>query len=562
MPLLQPEQPPYDALQWRTLPWSERIRLATRAWAVQGYGAPVAVYLLYALKVLFYIGAWCWFCSFSTGLGDPLTLTSWCFEPVAFQKAVLWSMAFESLGLGCASGPLTGRYHPPIGGMLYFLRPGTAKLSLLPRLPLLGGNRRRLLDVALYATHLILLARALVAPELGVELLLPIVVLVPVLGLADKTLFLAARGEHYYVTTVCFLFVDDWIAGAMAVQLAIWLWAATSKLNHHFPAVVCVMTSNSPSTPFVWLRKQLYRSYPDDLRPSKWAYLIAHVGTAVEFIFPVLLVVGTGGWCTTVGLAMMVAMHVYITSNIPLAAPIEWNFHVVYGGFFLFAGHPEVSVFSIADPTLASLLVGALVVIPLIGQLAPDRVSFLLAMRYYAGNWAYGIWLFRRQGDTRRKLDRELTKSSAWIEDQLARYYDEQTIAGVMSKVPAFRAMHLHGRALHDLLGRAVDDIEAYHYVDGEVVAGITLGWNFGDGHLHNERLLSLIQERCQFQDGDLRCIFVESQPLLGSALPWRIVDAASGELARGQVPVATLLQRQPWPAQTNQPTDRQAGDA
>ena len=32
----------------------------------------------------------------------------------------------------------------------------------------------------------------------------------------------------------------------------------------------------------------------------------------------------------------------------------------------------------------------------------PSRVSFLLAMRYYAGNWAYNIWLFR--GDAVRKL--------------------------------------------------------------------------------------------------------------------------------------------------------------
>ena len=48
-----------------------------------------------------------------------------------------------------------------------------------------------------------------------------------------------------------------------------------------------------------------------------------------------------------------------------------------------------------------------LIAIPLYGNLVPSRISFLLAMRYYAGNWAYGIWLFR--GESYRKLDR-LTK--------------------------------------------------------------------------------------------------------------------------------------------------------
>ena len=53
---------------------------------------------------------------------------------------------------------------------------------------------------------------------------------------------------------------------------------------------------------------------------------------------------------------------------------------------------------------------------PLLGNLFPGRVSFLLAMRYYAGNWAYSVWLFR--GESYRKLDR-LTKSAAWVYDQL-----------------------------------------------------------------------------------------------------------------------------------------------
>src|SRR5207249_8439222 len=150
------------------------------------------------------------------------------------------------------------------------------------------------------------------------------------------------------------------------------------------------------------------------------------------------------------------------------------------------------------------------IVIPLVGNLAPARVSFLLAMRYYAGNWAYSIWLFR--GDSYRKLER-LTKSSGWIYDQLGRMYDRRTSVGLVGKVMGFRLMHLHGRALPLLLPRAVPRAEDYEWVDGELVAGMVLGWNFGDGHLHREELLRAVQEQCGFEEGELRCIFVESQP-------------------------------------------------
>jgi len=106
----------------------------------------------------------------------------------------------------------------------------------------------------------------------------------------------------------------------------------------------------------------------------------------------------------------------------------------------------------------------------------------------------------------------------------------------------------LHGRALQTLLPRAVEDVEDYQYVDGEMVAGMVLGWNFGDGHLHSEQLLASVQESCDFAPGDLRCIFVESQPLGGASLEWRIVDACTGPIDSGSIRVEELQQRQPWP--------------
>lgn len=517
--------------------------MVCEAWALQGYGTPIAVFGFYLLKIAAYVGAWVGFCAISFGVraGD---IASWWLTPEAFQKAILWSMLFEGLGLGCGSGPLTGRYFPPVGGFLHFLRPGTTKLSLVPKAPLLGGLRRTWLDVALYAVAVGLLLRALVAPRLDLALLLPIAVVVPLLGVADRTTFLAFRAEHYWTTIVCFVFAGNWIAGAKAVQLALWFWAGVSKLNHHFPTVVCVMTSNGPLSRFAWLRKAMYRSFPDDLRPSRLAVVMAHAGTALELGTPLVLAFAPGGWSLTLGILLMLALHAYITSNVPMGVPLEWNVMVVYGGLALFWAHPDVTLFDVGSLPVAVFLAVMLVGIPLLGNLKPSAVSFLCSMRYYAGNWAYGVWLFR--GDAYRKLDK-LSKAAPWIYDQLDRFYDRATSIGLVGKVLAFRLMHLHGRALPVLIPKAVDRLEDHEYLDGEIVAGLVLGWNFGDGHLHDEKLLQNLQAQCGFAPGEVRCIFVEAQPLFGRTMRYRIHDAATGLVEEGELEVEALRERQPW---------------
>ncbi len=388
--------------------------------------------------------------------------------------------------------------------------------------------------------------RALIAPDIDAAMLIPIAVLVPIIGLADRTIFLALRAEHYWTTTLVLAFAGNWIAGAQAVQLALWFWAGFSKLNHHFPATVCVMTSNSPFMRFAWLRRRMYRRYPEDLRPSRLAVAMGHAGTALEMAVPLVFLLSPGGWWTVLGIVLMLLLHGFITSSVPIGVPIEWNLMVVYGGFALFWAHPEVSVLDVGPPALAAFLAVMLVALPLAGNLFPGRFSFLLAMRYYAGNWAFGVWLFR--GESYRKLDR-VVKSSPWVHDQLERIYDRATSVGLVGRVVAFRLMHLHGRALPLLIPNAVDRLEDYEYLDGEIVAGLVLGWNFGDGHLHSEQLLRAVQEQCGFEPGELRCIFVEAQPLGRSTMAYRIHDASTGLIERGEVDVAAMRARQPWSA-------------
>jgi hypothetical protein len=542
---LRPLAPPYDPLEWSRKPFAEKARMVCEAWAMQGYGTPLVVYLFYAFKMALYVGGWMFFCGFTPGMGTIANFGSWWLSSPAFQKAILWSMLFEGLGIGAGSGPLTGRYVPPFGGVLYFLRPGTTKLPLFEGAALIGGCRRTWLDVFLYATNIVLVGAALVAPSPPHELLVAIAILVPVLGMLDKTLFLCARGEHYWTTIMVFVLASDFVPGAKGVHAALWFWAGFSKLNHHFPAVVGVMTSNSPVVPLAWMRRLMYRRYPADLRPSRLAVYAGHGGTALEFAVPIVLLCGRGGVVTTLGLVLMLLLHGFITSNVPMGVPLEWNAMMVYGGFFLFWEHAAVTLAG-ANAAVIALLCVMCVALPLYGNLFPAKVPFLLAMRYYAGNWAYSVWFFR--GESHRKLDK-LTKSSGWIYDQLGRLYDAPLCIGIAGKVMAFRLMHLHGRALAELVPKALPRFDDYQWMDGEIVAGMVLGWNFGDGHLHREQLLRAVQEQCSFEEGELRCVMVESQPLGQSTLHYRLLDAKAGQLASGHLEIATLRARQPWEA-------------
>ncbi|MDX2169052.1 MAG: DUF3556 domain-containing protein [Deltaproteobacteria bacterium] len=528
--------------------FSSLVRAGCEDYVLKGIGLPAAAYIFHAVKLTLFALGWMFFVSFTPGLGSPWHLGAWVFEGVAFQKAFIWGCLIEVLGFGCMSGPLGFRIVPPFTAFLHFLWPGTTKLAPFPDLPLFGGTTRSWFDVALYAGFIAALLRALMAPAIGVAQLWPIVVLLPLCGLSDKTIILAARVEHHFAMIVCFLLAagGNWIAASKAVQLAIWFWAGVSKLTVAFGYVVPIMTVNNPMLRSPELRRRMFVAYPHDLTPSPLGKLMAHAGTFLEFAAPLTLVwVTHAGGLQVLGLIFVLMLHGFILSNMPAGAVFEWNLLSLYAAAFLFIGHPTVTVLDIDSPLVALYLFVGLIVLPLAGNLVPSRISFLVAMRYYAGNWAWSAWLFR--GDSQDKLAR-LKRVAPLLREQLEKYAPEEA-AHMDTRGFAFRSLHLQGRALGLLLPRAIAGgrFEDYRYYDGEIIAASVLGWNFGEGHLCNEQLLRNIQAQCHFAPGELRAIMVESQPLLGSSLHWRIVDAVDGQLEEGYAPLAELKQRAPW---------------
>jgi hypothetical protein len=570
MGFIAPELPDVGKDTWPTLPWGTRVQVCSRDWAEHGFGTPYAIYLLYLFKIAVYIAACAAIISLTPGLGGLGHIDQWWAQPIVYQKVIIFTLLFEILGLGCGSGPLTGRFWPPIGGLLYWLKPKTIRLPPWPgKVPFTAGDTRTVVDVGLYAIVLISGSWALMSPGYGGPvtdtadvglinpiLVVPIIVAVALLGLRDKTIFLAARGEHYWLKLFMFFFsFTDQIAAFKLIMLALWWGAATSKLNHHFPYVVAVMTSNNAllrSKAFNWFKHRLYRDPVNDLRPSLLPKLMAHVGgTTAEFIVPgVLVLVADNQPWRWILIGFMVIFHLNIISNLPMGVPLEWNVFFIFSLFYLFGHYGAIGVTDFQSPLLAAILIVVLAVALAAGNIFPQHISFLPAMRYYAGNWASSLWCFRAGAEDR--IEANVVKSSALVFNQLAKLYDPATAAVISDKVPgAFRSMHLHGRALNGLLPRALGkeaNAADYSIRDGEVVAGPLVGWNFGEGHLHNEQLLRAVQQRCHFDEGDVRVVILEGQPIQIQRQWYRIVDAKTGLIEAGYVTVEDMLARQPWP--------------
>ncbi|BBA87817.1 MULTISPECIES: DUF3556 domain-containing protein [Mycobacterium] len=565
MGFMSPDLPDVDHETWHTLPRATRLQVVTRHWAEHGFGTPYAVYLLYLLKIGIYVAAPAAIISLTPGLGGLGHIADWWTQPIVYQKVIIFTLLFEVLGFGCGSGPLTGRFMPPVGGFLYWLRPKTIRLPPWPaKVPFTDGDTRTVVDVTLYAIVLISGGWALFSPghagqvtasgDVGLIdpiLVVPTIIALALLGLRDKTVFLAARGEHYWLKLFVFFFpFTDQIAAFKIIMLCLWWGAATSKLNHHFPYVVAVMTSNNAllrGRLFNPIKHLLYRDHVNDLRPSWLPKIMAHVGgTTAEFLVPAVLVLVAGDqpWRWFL-IGFMVIFHLNILSNLPMGVPLEWNVFFIFSLFYLFGHYGSIRAIDLRSPLLLAIVLAAVAVV-VARNLFPEKISFLPAMRYYAGNWATSVWCFRAGAE--EKIEASVVKSSALVVNQLAKLYDANTAEIMADKTAAFRAMHTHGRALNGLLPRAIGNEAEYKVREGEIVAGPLVGWNFGEGHLHNEQLVQAVQRRCNFADGDLRVIILEGQPIHIQKQWYRIVDAKTGLIEAGYVTVEDMLAPQPWP--------------
>ncbi|CAN5607782.1 DUF3556 domain-containing protein [soil metagenome] len=559
MGFLKQETPQIDFEEWSKGTRAQRIVPMARHWAEVGFGAPGALHLFYVVKILAYIlGAW--LVALSTRGVDGFTnVTQWYAEPIVFQKVVLYTMLFEVVGFGCGFGPLNNRFFPPMGSILYWLRPGTIRLPPWPnRIPLTKGDARTPFDALIYGALLVTLLVALFSDGHGPGVgtlpawqLWTVLGLLAVISLRDKVIFLAARGEVYGALAVACLFasysVVDMIIAAKLVCLVIWLGAATSKLNKHFPFVISTMMSNNPVFRPKWIKRRFFEHFPDDLRPGRLSRVLAHFSTAIEGLVPLVLFFTHGGWPTAIAAFVMLCFHFGILSSIPMGVPLEWNVFMMFSVLALFVGHSDIGLGDMTSPlpiVLFVVVAGTVV----LGNLFPRKVSFLPGMRYYAGNWDTSLWCLTPSAD--QKIADNIVAIASMPAAQLEKFYGSKEAAQIpMYMGYAFRSFNTHGRALFTLAHRAMAgrNEDDYTLTDGERIVSTAIGWNFGDGHMSNEQLVAALQSRCHFEPGEVRIVMLDAQPIHQQTQQYRLVDAATGEFERGYVNVADMVVRQPW---------------
>jgi uncharacterized membrane protein YkgB len=564
MGFIKPDFPPVQPETFLQMPLMERMKVLGLHWVENGYGAPRMVHTIYLVKLaLFYALGGVLVATLTSGL-SPSDIVGWWDQPIVYQKFVLWTVLLETIGVAGSWGPLAGKTKPMTGGIRFWARPGTIRLRPWRRVPLTAGDRRTWFDVVLYLALLVAVAVPLVRP--GVPnpalpgdtsglvdpvLVIPAIVLLVLNGLRDKTIFLAARGEQYLPALVFFAalpFVDMIIALKLLI-VVVWVGAGFSKFGKHFSNVVPPMVSNSPGIPFKWIKRAHYRDFPRDIRPSRVADAVAHVGgTTVEIIAPLALLLSPYPWLTLAAAAVMVLFHLFITSTFPLAVPLEWNILFAYATVFLFLGFPNqdgYGVWDISSPWLLVAILAGLLFFPVLGNLRPDLVSFLPSMRQYAGNWASAVWAFAPGAES--KLNK-VTRSSTNQVDQLVAFGYEPPWAEVcMQQVIAWRAMHSQGRGLFSLLLKHLPDIDTRTVREAEFVCNSLIGFNFGDGHLHDEDLINAVQRQVGFEPGELVIVWVESQPVHRDEQEYKVIDAALGVIERGTWKVADAVNEQPW---------------
>lgn len=582
MGFLSPSPQPVPPEEFVKLPLRERVRILSTNWTNDGFGTPQALSLVYIVKMLgLYFAVGLAITSWTTHYVDFTDPGSWFDNIVVYQKLAIWLMLLEVLGLAGAFGPLCGHFAPMLGNVRYWIRPGTIRMAPWGRhVPGTGGDTRTVFDVVLYLAVIASLIYPLVISAQTVQnvpdgtgpqelvpwaAFIPILVTMPLMGLRDKVIFLAGRSEQYLP-----IMLFSAIFGGMVLSsggsdadfvnmvvvfkiiiCVVWIGAGVSKLGQHFINVVPPMVSNSPGQ-LKFVKRLFYRNTPDDIRPGKVAWFMAHIaGTTVEILIPLVLLLTTNNTVALIGAILILGFHIYITSTFPLAVPLEWNVYFGYIAIVLWVGF-DTSVYNIWNfsqpwaliPIFALLCFG-----PVLGNLRPDLVSFLPSMRQYAGNWASAVWAMK-PGVEERLNELPLVENQI---DQLQRMmltpYERNDADMTLQKALAWRSMHSQGRGLLSVLFEHLDDIESRTVREGEFVCNTILGWNFGDGHMHDERLIAAVQKRLNLAPGDLVVAYCESQ-----ATPWRnppqeyrVIDAALGIVERGTWNVTDCIQEQPW---------------
>ena len=567
--------PPVDPAVFLNQPLKERVKQLAQHWGEYGFGTARNINVIYIFKIVVFY-AFFGVLIATIGVAPFWEVGSWWNEIGVYQKLVVWTVFLEAMNMAGSWGPLAGKFKPMFGGLLFWGRVGQIRLRPWKWVPGTSGDTRTVLDVTMYYAFLLSLVAALAIPlapgtgnfRAGTEGLVgfqagfiastPLIVamvLWVLIGLRDKIVFLAARVEQYFPVLLFSVVLpvigdyNDMIIAMKFVIIGSWVCAAVSKFGRHFTQTVGPMVSNTPFWAIRPLKRAMYKNFPEDMRPSKFASLFAHIpGTLLELVMPLVLLFSMNTTLTWVAALSMVAICVFIISTFPLAVPLEWNVMFAFTAIVLFIGFPAQNGFSAFDFSqgwMGIVIAVLLLIFPVLGNIRPDLVSFLPAMRQYGGNWATALWTFTPGAEAKLAAIKRPAKEQ--IEQLQGMGYPYVASEITLQQTIAWRATQSQGKGLFSVLYKYLPDIESRTVREGEFACNAMIGFNFGDAHLHGPYLMPSIQSRVGFEPGEFIMAYVESQPINKGTQKWMLIDAAVGVLAEGEWNVKEVTSQQPW---------------
>ena len=224
------------------------------------------------------------------------------------------------------------------------------------------------------------------------------------------------------------------IIAAKLVCLVIWIGAATSKLNKHFPFVISTMMSNNPVLRPRWIKRKFFEHFPDDLRPGPAvadARALQHRDRGARPAGAVLLPRRLADGDRRVRHAVLPLRHPVVDPD-GRAAGVERVHDVQRAGAVRRARRTRASATCTARwPIVLFVVVAGTVVL---GNLFPRKVSFLPGMRYYAGNWDTTLWCIKPSAE--QKIANGIVAIASMPQAQMEKFYGSPETA---------QMYHLHG---------------------------------------------------------------------------------------------------------------------
>ena len=473
--------------------------------------------------------------------GGILAMNPW---KSVVQKLVIFFNVWESLGLGVGHGPMHGKMAPPFQDWWYRMTPGTMKYNA-PFMPFLKG-KRSYLDILVegFLTY-VFSFRALLAPEVTPELMIPIACCAIYEFIFDHGQFMHTYGTQNLHLFVCGCFQNGQKAGMQLMFALLYFGSGFCKLGPTFPLM---FGGNLMTAKFMvdvpWAaayRRLMYKDLSKkDYRLTNVAWYVANFAAIVELAAP-LLTWTNRPFLVTFAISTIAQMHLFIIATLP-GDVFAWN--LVCAVLFGLLHHP--TGFDWADlyamhPLLALWLLLHLTHV-VYGHLVPDHVPYVVAHRHAAGNWSQGVLVFKKSALP--KLERLTTHVGFQCDAPTSWYTEWLGFTGFFCycwnwNVPSRLLVPI----LLDILKGGDFPANRGTFTGSDVVLAHSVP--FFDGvvaHVRFDGLSSvqLVQELgrvCGFEKGECRLAWVGAFPSFFVPTPrasWRIVDAASGVLKHG----------------------------